>query len=86
MHNTQYNGYENGRSRPSGPTLERIASALGTTVESLLHSGQLYRDNLNINDNHSFADWDELRVSLQKVTAERLGIAPDRVLVDIRVN
>jgi transcriptional regulator with XRE-family HTH domain len=41
MNITQYNGYERGRSRPAPATLERLATALQTSVAELSRSAEV---------------------------------------------
>lgn len=81
MNVTQYNGYERGRSMPSPVTLPRLAKALQTTPEALLHRSP-------VRPVHGEAKGDvlrRLRGQFRAQVATELDLVPDDVIIRIEI-
>ena len=81
MNVTQYNAYERGRSAPSPVTLPRLANALQTTPEILLHQSAARPE-------HDEARVDVLRRLRNQFRAEvaaELDLTPDDISVRVEI-
>lgn len=82
---TQYNGYENGRSRPNRDTLERLSVPLNRSVEYFIGQDELTSEASESADAHCEETVSTLRDALRLKVAAQLGLPPEDIVVRIEI-